>query len=201
MASRVYGGRPKLVEDYTTVRRFPVLANLHFHEKSSIVLGTGENIEVISKQKNHGSPKKGSDAPVFKETSPRRSRINYSSKATQRTLQKPFAPCSPAQAKKATERNLASVNASSPYIPQHKVGVTPIAEQTKKYLGGTFLPPGNSNKKGCRIGDLFLHGANLESKHMQLEFLKERSKRNLERLSKWHAEMLYSRKLNAKVST
>ena len=133
--------------------------------------------------------------PLDKKASPRRSRIRYNSRATRGHL-KALCALLPAQAKKATERKLASVNASSPYIPQHKVGVTPIAEQTKKYLGGTFLPSGNSNKKGCRMGDLFLHGANLESKHMQLEFLKERSKRNLERLSKWHAETLYSRTLD-----
>ena len=190
------GGLIQLVEDYATVRRFPVLANLHFHGKSSTVLETGESIEVIFKQKNHTSPKSPSNLPLDKKASPSCSRINRSSKAARGTLKKPFVPCSPAKAKKATERKLASVHASSPDIPRHKVGVIPVAEQAKKYIGGTFVPAGNSNKKGCRFGDLFLHGANLQSKHMQVKFIKERSKRNLESLSKRHTEMLNSRTLD-----
>jgi hypothetical protein len=46
-----------------------------------------------------------------------------------------------------------------------------------------------------------LHGANLQSKRMQLEFIKEKSKRNLESLSKRHAEMLNSRTLNIATSS
>ena len=191
-----YGDRLQLVEDYATVRRFPVLANLHVHQKSPTVLESGESIEVIFKQKNHTSPKSPINLPLDKKASPRRSRIRYNSRATRGAFKKPFAPCSPAKAKKATERKLASVHASSPYIPRHKVGVIPVAEQAKKYIGGTFVPAGNSNKKGCRFGDLFLHGANLQSKHMQVKFIKERSKRNLESLSKRHTEMLNSRTLD-----
>ena len=97
------GGLIQLVEDYATVRRFPVLANLHFHGKSSTVLETGESIEVIFKQKNHTSPKSPSNLPLDKKASPRCSRINRSSKAARGTLKKPFVPCSPAKAKKATE--------------------------------------------------------------------------------------------------
>ena len=196
-----YGDRLQLVEDYATVRRFPVLANLHVHQKSPTVLESGESIEVIFKQKNHTSPKSPSNLPLDKKASPRCSRINRSSKAARGTLKKPFVPCSPAKAKKATERKQASVHASSPYIPQHRIGVIPVAEQAKKCIAGTFLPAGNSNKKGCRPSDLFLHGANLQSKRMQLEFIKEKSKRNLESLSKRHAEMLNSRTLNIATSS
>ena len=166
------GGLIQLVEDYATVRRFPVLANLHFHGKSSTVLETGESIEVIFKQKNHTSPKSPINLPLDKKASPRRSRIRYNSRATRGAFKKPFAPCSPAKAKKATEATGFCPCLFSIHSPAQSRCDT-RCRAGKKYIGGTFVPAGNSNKKGCRFGDLFLHGANLQSKHMQVKFIKE----------------------------
>ena len=143
------GGRIQLVEDYATVRRFPVLANLHVHQKSSTVLDL-ESIEVIFKQKNHTSQK----APVIcrwiKKIAKAQSYKSYNNKEQHEGhLKSPLRPAPQQRQRRPLSEIQASVHASSPYIPQHKVGVIPpVAEQAKKYIGGTFVPAGNSNKKG-----------------------------------------------------
>ena len=170
-----YGDRLQLVEDYATVRRFPVLANLHVHQKSPTVLESGESIEVIFKQKNHTSPKSPINLPLDKKASPRRSRIRYNSRATRGAFKKPFAPCSPAKAKKATERKLASVHASSPYIPPAQNRCNTRCRAGKKVHRRYILPAGNSNKKD--VGPAIYFAGRLQSKRMQLEFIKEKSKK------------------------
>lgn len=183
------------LEKFNSVQHFPVLAKLHFLESGKVTeehrnyqrcsLSSNQNLQIsprkpsIPKSKNNISPKS------------KNSCINSSANTTVQHP-KPFFPSSPSKAKKLTESTLISVNASSPYIPKHKVGVVSFVEKKKKFIHGDFKPSSRTNKKGCRVEDIFLNSADIYTKTMQMEFLKRKAKRNLGKIEKRQKEMLKS---------
>jgi hypothetical protein len=184
--------KDKRLEEFNSVQYFPVLAKMHFRKSGNIVEehNNHQRSNLSDNQNLHVSPRKPSSPKNNNNVSPK-STFNINSSFTVKHSQ-PFFPSSPSKAKKLTEGTLISVNASSPYIPKHKIGIVPLAEKKNKFLGGDFKPSSKTNKKGCRVEDLFLNSGDLYTKMMQRDSLKKKAKRNLEKLNNRQKEMLKS---------
>ena len=186
--------KDKRLEQFNSVQHFPVLAKLHFLESGNVVEehDNHQRSNLLNNQNLQISPRKPSSPKNNNNVSPKSTFNICSSVAGTVKHSQPFFPSSPSKAKKLTESTLISVNASSPYIPKHKIGIVPLAEKKKKFLAGNFKPSSKTNKKGCRVEDIFLNSADLYTKSMQKEFLKKKAKRNLEKINKRRKEMLKS---------
>ena len=192
--------RDKRIDIFASIQQFPVLAKLHHHESPTIT--EGQNVKQRTpyahrQQTLKMSPRKPSSPNKRSQSSspksPKyRNRVKHQSNASD-LHPKPFVPSSPSKAKALTERKLVSVIASSPYIPKHKIGCLSASEKKKKFIHGEFKPSSITNKKGSRLEDIFLNSADVYTKTMQMEFLKKRAKRNLEKLNERQKQQLQSR--------
>ena len=165
---------------FRVVQHFPTLSSIHVKESSS----------------GNTRRRKREAGRVLSPYPPSGTASRHESPRCAKEIRKTMVPWKPAGLKKwGAASNNNSVNAGSSYVEIWKIAQEEKLVKKERFIGGEFYPVGPLPKKG-RLTNIFMNAPDPILQNIEIQQLKERSKKNLKNLQDRRREMLQKNTLN-----